>query len=155
MKKILMFIAALSFLFILAGCSSTPESIYGRKDENKTEQPKDSVYVFDEVVQDTTHKEDIIPVPTKKDSEIDIKTQKSTKYAVQIGAYTSLEKADEFAEIARKQFKKEFAVTYSDEVKLFVIQTKSFIAKEDAENLRNEFWKIKEYKDAFVVTVLE
>lgn len=149
-------------VLIYSGCSSSPESIEKRDGEQvkKTETNTDTIYVFDKVpVADPPTENDPntdpIPSDNKETEEINPSGELVTKYAVQIGAYSTLEKADEIANEARKKLKKEISVTYDESTKLFVIRLASHETKAEAEKQRNELWKMKEFKDAFIVTVNE
>jgi cell division protein FtsN len=139
MKSLFVFFS-ISLLFII-GCSSSQDT-----SEQNNEFPADSVYVFDEVPSDDNAKPEppIKPLPP---------VQKSVYYAVQIGAFTSQVKADEFANLSRKKLIKEVLVTYGSDVNLWVVQLSPFNTKQEAEKTRNELWKIKEFTDAFIVRI--
>jgi len=122
-------------LFSLAACSSSEET---------TE--KDDVYIFDEIPPDTTLKmnEPIVSYPNVN----------VTYYVVQIGAFTTRERAETFKTEAALDLKKELAITYSNDVNLFVVQlTPLFTSRTEAEKARKEIWKNKKYNDAWIVTV--
>jgi hypothetical protein len=122
-------------LFSLAACSSSEET---------TE--KDDVYIFDEIPSDTTLKmnEPIVSYPNVN----------VTYYVVQIGAFTTRERAETFKAEAAIDLKKELAITYSNDVNLFVVQlTPLFTSRTEAENARKVIWKNKKYNDAWIVTV--
>jgi hypothetical protein len=126
---------------ILQSCSSSEKTI--KKEEEKTDE---EIYVFDEV-----------PADTVKDIEepvYNVPSMTGTYYKIQIGAFSSKEKADEFALESREKLQEELDVSYSEEVNLFVIQLKpSYKSKEEAEKVRNQLWQIEEYKDAWIVTI--
>jgi hypothetical protein len=122
-------------LFSLAACSSSEETI-----------EKDDVYIFDEIPPDTTLKmnEPIVSYPNVN----------VTYYVVQIGAFTTRERAETFKTEAALDLKKELAITYSNDVNLFVVQlTPLFTSRIEAENARKVIWKNKKYNDAWIVTV--
>jgi cell division protein FtsN len=130
----------MSFLFII-GCSSSQDT----SDQNN-EFPPDSVYVFDEVPTDENTKPQPPPPPVPT-------VRKSVYYTVQIGAFTSQPKADEFANLSRKKLNKEVIVSYGSDVNLWVVQLNPVNSKQEAEKTRNELWKIKEYTDSFIVKI--
>ena len=122
-------------LFSLAACSSSEET---------TE--KDDVYIFDEIPPDTTLKmnEPLVSYPNVN----------VTYYVVQIGAFTTRERAETFKTEAALDLKKELAITYSNDVNLFVVQlTPLFTSRTESEKARKEIWKNKKYNDAWIVTV--
>jgi cell division septation protein DedD len=140
MKKILYSILSLLMIFILSSCSATEQTT--SKYEKKGE---DSVYVFDEVPQDS--------VPAVK-SETPAQNTPSTYYIVQVGAFTTKDKAETFSRESRDKMKHEVIVIYSNTVNLFVVQlTELFSTRAEAENVRNELWKMPEFKDAWILTV--
>lgn len=137
--KNIYYLIIFALLFII-GCSSSQET-----DNSQNQSDKDSVYVFDEVpTQENFPPEPIIEKPSPA---------KSTQFIVQIGAYTSQSKADEFASFSRRKLNKEVIVSYSGEVNLWVVQLSPFNTRQEAEKSRNELWKIKEFTDSFIIRV--
>jgi len=122
------------------GCSSSSEET---KDEKET--PKDE-YVFDVAKGDTT----TVPVEVKEKPHV---TETQKKYIVQIGAFTTKVRAEQYAETAKKKLSKDFLVSYSEEFKLFVVQLPPFASKDEAQKVRDVLWKTKDYKDAFIVVL--
>ena len=141
-KRMIKYFLLLIISLVWFGCSSTQETV---KEENKGD-----VYVFDEVPTDTVNL-DIEPI---KEPAISLPPM-VTKYYVQIGAFTTRDKADEFASASRKSLKREVFVKFSPDVELFVVHLVAFKTREEAENVRNELWKKKEFKDAFILTIDE
>jgi hypothetical protein len=73
---------------------------------------------------------------------------------VQIGAFTTKEKAESFAEMSKTKIKNEIDITYSDPVKLYVVQITPFYkSKKEAELVRDEIKLNSEFNDAWIVTV--
>ena len=141
-KRMIKYFLLLIISLVWFGCSSTQETV---KEENKGD-----VYVFDEVPTDTVNL-DIEPI---KEPAISLPPM-VTKYYVQIGAYTTRDKADEFASASRKSLKREVFVKFSPDVELVVVHLVAFNTREEAENVRNELWNKKEFKDAFILTIHE
>jgi cell division protein FtsN len=139
MKKIFYSFLSLLLVFILSSCSTTEQTTV------KTEKTgEDSVYVFDEVPQDST------PVIQ---SEKPAENTPSTYYIVQVGAFTTREKAETFAAGSRGKIQHEVIIIYSNSVNLFVVQlTELFSTRAEAEKVRNELWKMPEFKDAWILT---
>jgi hypothetical protein len=139
MKKTLYSFLPLLLIFILSSCSSSEQTTV------KTETPgEDSVYIFDEVPQDST------PVIPAEDPAVNTP---STYYIVQIGAFTTKEKAEAFAETSKEKINRELIIIYSNSVNLFVVQlTELFSTRAEAESVRNELWKMPDFKDAWILT---
>ena len=149
-KKILLLLPIFAILFIF-GCSST-ETTDNSQTNVKEKKSLDSLYVFDQSAPDTSNKNlEIIPVLEKNTVDAEnLSTQ--NKYTVQVGAFSTLEKADFFAAEARTRIKKELSVTFSEQIKLFVVQIiPAFNTKSDAETLKMELRKLKGFEDAWVV----
>jgi hypothetical protein len=135
--KWIIIICSISFLLI-TGCSSTQETV--KEEEN--------IYVFDEIPEDTIEMEleDLPPA--------EISAPESKYYVVQIGAFTTRDKAEKFISDSRKKLKNEFSINYNGEANLFVVQIDIlFESRKEAEALRNKLWKMKDYKDAWILTV--
>lgn len=140
MKRPYLFLLISALIYF--GCSSTQETV---KEENSK---SDEIYVFDEIPSDTVQ---LNPEPTITNPV----PPSITKYYIQIGAFTTREKANEFASASRKNLKKEVFVKFSPDVELFVIHLAAYNTREEAEKMRNELWKKKEFKDAFILTIEE
>ncbi len=134
----------LSFLLFIAlilnSCSSTKEEV---KEENKND-----VYVFDEIPTDSLNTEQIERVG----EEVSINS-KAFRYVVQIGAFTTEDKANEFADYSRNKLNREIDFTFSNDVGLFVVQLKPFPTRKEAETIRNQLWQMTDYEDAFILTI--
>lgn len=134
MKEIFSLILVLFLLTLLTSCTTSQESM-----------EEDKIYVFDEIP-----KENTIEVP--KTGEYPDLNQ--TYYVVQIGAFTTKEKAESFAEMSKSKIKNEIDITYSDPVKLYVVQITPFYkSKKEAELVRDEIRLNPEFNDAWIVTV--
>jgi cell division septation protein DedD len=124
---------------IFSACSSQKETI--------KETPPEDIYVFDELPEDDTPVvyEELPPASSGALSKY---------YIVQVGAFTTRDKAENFAAEAKAKLKHEVSINYSSEVNLFVVQLEpSFADRKDAEAKRNQLWKLKDFKDAWILTV--
>ena len=135
-KKLIPFLFLPIFFFI--SCSSSIE------ETREKEVPDDEgVYIFDRVPEDTSK------ITTEEDN-----SSLQNYYLIQIGAFTTKDRAENFAEESRNTLAKEIQVTYNIDVNLFVVQLKNhFKTKGEAEKVRNNIWSNEEYKDAWIVTV--
>lgn len=133
--RIILSTISILFLFVLfSGCSGSQQS-----------SEEDQVYVFDQIP-----KENTIEAP-KTGEYPDIN---ETYYVVQIGAFTTKERADSFAEMSKLKLKNEIDITYNESVKLFVVQVIPFYkSKKEAELVRDEIRMNPDFNDAWIVTV--
>ncbi|MBM4171991.1 MAG: SPOR domain-containing protein [Ignavibacteria bacterium] len=150
MRKIsLLFIIAFSTFLI--GCSSTEESV------KKESEPE--IYIFDDVENvDTTKIKILQDVPKKSDSIQTIKEKEIIEqkpritYALQLGAFTSKERAEAYVNENQSKLHFMMLVSFNDAIGLFVVKLPPLQTKEEAEKLRNQLWQIPTFKDAFIVT---
>ncbi len=130
----------LAFLFLTA-CSTTEETT------KETSEPE--VYVFDDITDvDTTASNDLPEIVPPNPQII----EPSFQYIVQVGAFTSEDRAKTFIDANKSKIDFPMEYFYSDSVKLWVVQLPPFRNREDAETVRNNLWQMKEFKDAFIVT---
>ncbi len=125
----------ISSYFLIAGCSTPQQS---------TEDEK-QIYIFDEVPEEKT-----IEVPTTGEYP----SLKEAYYVVQIGAFTTEDKALAFAELSRNKTNYKYSVIYGESTKLYLVQVIPFFkSRTEAEEVRNNLWKLTEFVDAWIVTV--
>ena len=131
------FLSSLLFLFLITlfiSCTASQQS-----------NEEDKVYVFDEIPKENT-------IEAPKTGEYPNLSE--AYYVVQIGAFTTKERADSFVEMSKSKIKNEINITYSDTVKLYVVQIVPFYkSKKEAELVRDEIRMIPEFNDAWIVTV--
>lgn len=134
MKLYFYSISILFLIFSFFGCTGSQQST----DEDK-------VYVFDEIPKENT-------IEAPKTGEYPNLSE--TYYVVQIGAFTTKDRADQFAEMSKTKIKNDISITYSDAVKLYVVQITPFYkSKKEAELVRDEIKINPEFSDAWIVTV--
>jgi cell division protein FtsN len=135
MKRITIIFA----LIIITGCSANKE--VSQSDEK-------DVYVFDS--QSTT---DTLPnIPQKIETEPEV-PEIAYQYIVQVGAFTTKERAEQFVKENKSKIPYELTISFSKSVNLFVVQLPSVDTRESAESLRNEIWNLPPFKDAFILTI--
>lgn len=121
--------------FLITACTTSQQT----SDDEK------QIYIFDEVPEEKT-----IEAPTTGEYP----TLKEAYYVVQTGAYTTEEKALAFAELSRTKTNYKFNVIYSETTKLYLVQVIPFFkSRTEAEEVRNNLWKLQEFVDAWIVTV--
>ena len=133
--KIFFVVLIISCLFI--SCSSSEET-----QVKKQEIETDTVYVFDEIPS-----EDVFEFETPVQQSFDV-------YVVQIGAFSTFDRAKEFADQSWVKLGREIKVEYKQVKNLYVVWVyPPFQDKTSAEVYRNDIQKSGEFKDAWIVTV--
>jgi hypothetical protein len=136
MKRIYALILIISGFYI-AGCSSSQET------EN-TGTESDSVYVFDSVP-DTD---------TNEIKQLEYPDMGMTYYIVQIGAFTSSDRAKQFAEESKQFLPYEIKTSFSRQNNLYVVQlSEYYTSRTEAESVRNDLWKMEKFRDAWILTI--
>lgn len=138
MKKLAGLIFSFVVILLLPSCAS--------KEVTKDNTPKkDTVYVFDQVAPDTVKKQ----APS-----VENPTTQTPYYLVQIGAFSTREKAESFSGVAKTKLNYDMTIKYNDVIKLFVVQLNPpFTSRPEAEKVRNDIKQYQEYNDAWIVTV--
>jgi len=125
---------------MLWGCSSTTET--AKDDTNKNDQ---EIYVFDDVVNEDT-------LSTQKDSLISENITSNEKFTVQVGAFSSMDKAEKFVKLNQSLIDWKMNITFSSSVNYYVVQLPAFSSRSEAEKVRDQLWKTKIFNDAFILT---
>ncbi len=142
---------------VFASCSTSQKATENnsKNDATQNEQAskqsnKDSLYIFDEVPPTQPAK---VQNKTNQKQQVELQNTTATFYIVQIGAFTTKSRADEFANKNKNKVSDELNVFYNPTVNLYVVQLAThFASHEEAEKVRNELWNDKEFKDAWIVT---
>lgn len=136
---------------LINACGGSKETT----EEQKQLPKSDSVYVFDQPLTPThpgsiaLRKDSLEVQPKVIAPNIEVKY-----YIVQIGAFTTKEKAEEFAEMAKNNLKYKIEISFSNNINLYVVQlSPPYSEKQEAEAVRNELWKSEKFKDAWILTV--
>ena len=123
-------------LIVLYSCSPSEETARTDKEE---------VYVFDEVPEERV----IIPPQTGEYPVVE-----ETYYVVQIGAFTTKERAENFAEESQRKILNELSINYSDKVNLYVVQIIPFYkSRQEAEIVRDNLKQMEDFNDAWIITI--
>lgn len=134
MRYNLIFLLAV-LTIILYACTSSQQST--------NEQEK--IYIFDE-------QKESEQIEVKKDGEFP--NINETYFVVQIGAFTTKERAERFAEMSRNKISNDVIITYNENNNLFLVQISPFFrSRQEAEIIRDELRKIPDFSDAWIVTV--
>jgi cell division septation protein DedD len=135
MKKffVISFITLVVNLFL--GCTASNQNTDNEK----------QIYIFDEVPEEKT-------IEAPKTGEYP--ALKDAYYVVQIGAFTTEEKALAFADLSRKRTNYKYSVIYGESIKLYLVQVIPFFkSRTEAEEVRNNLWKVPDFVDAWIITV--
>jgi len=133
LKYVLSSVIILITLFLF-GCTASKQS-----------NEEDKVYVFDDIPKEHT-------IEAPKTGEYPDLNQ--AYYVVQIGAFTTKDRAESFADMSKTKIKNNINITYSDAVKLYVVQITPFYrSKKEADLVRDEIRQLSEFSDAWIVTV--
>jgi hypothetical protein len=131
--KSLIFLFTFLFAALCISCSSSVEET---REEIKEENPEEE-YHFDEVPLEEMESEQVL-------------------FFIQIGAFTTKDNAEKFAEISSEELDREVFVSYNQNVNLFVVRLKeNFKDKREAEKVRDQIKLNENYKDAWVTSDLK
>ena len=110
------------------------DSIYKKQSEKE-----DEIYIFDEVPQEDSY---TFEKPVNKVKLI---------YMIQIGAFSTRERAELFAEKSHRDLNRGIDISYNNDVNLFVVRLEEmFNSKVEAERVRANLWQMEEYNDAWI-----
>lgn len=127
----------LSFLTLisLSSCSTVEE-------EKKDEAP-----VVENQLDTIKSVESIPTVDTK------VEVPKSYLYIVQIGAYSTFDKAKKFRVSTKSKINEEIFVSFDQRTSLYVVRLRPRDSRPEAEELRAKLRAQKEFSDAFILTI--
>ena len=127
----------LTVLFLpFVTCSTTENTV--------KEVETDDTYVFDEVPPEDYY---TFETPVEKSNAF---------FIVQIGAFSTLERAKKFADKSRLVLQRDIKVNFNEKNNLYVVQIHPpFRSKMEAEKYRAELWKNDDYNDAWILVVDE
>ncbi len=148
-------------VLLLIACSSSQETT-----KSQDQQSEDEIYVFDDVdVVDDSQQEVEEELPVKEEPSQPVKeifenevveeseTLKSLKHIVQVGAYKTRANAEKFIYDNSSKIGYSMEVSYNENISLYVIWLPPFNTRLEAENVRDELWKISKFADAFILTI--
>ncbi|VAX18750.1 hypothetical protein MNBD_IGNAVI01-2226 [hydrothermal vent metagenome] len=158
-NKIFLFIFLLLFTF---ACSSTKETT------KQSNSPDEEVYVFDDVsdvpdVDTTSHeavevileqKAEPTPPPPVSAQTVPVAPVLATVengYIVQVGAFSTRDKAESFVKGAKNTISYPLHVKYIEKTGFYAVQLSPLKTRKEAEKVRNELWKNAQFSDAFIV----
>jgi hypothetical protein len=112
--------------------------------QNTNEDISDNdVYVFDEV-----------PINESQPSDVQPPNDFERNYIIQIGAFSSKQNADKFAEESKIILSEDVNVEFNERINLYVVTlSRIFNSRIAAVNRRDELWRYKEFSDAWLKEV--
>ena len=131
-------------LFYFVGCSATKET------EESTTAEAQSVYVFDDVTTTDETPTAAVEVSVTEESKEE-PTSTFEFFIVQLGAFSTLEKAETFVSNTKNKTDYEMNIHYSEKVNLHVVQLTPFRTREKADEVRDELRNFTEFNGAFIV----
>lgn len=123
-------------VIFIAGCSATEQTV--TKEEIPVEE---EIYVFDDIERDAVELENQI-----------IEATKEMSYVVQVGAFSSKDKAEQFVKENQSKIHQQMSIIFKEDINLFAVQLPALETKDEAETLRNKLWQIPVFNDAFIIT---
>lgn len=144
----------LAFLFACVSAEQTTDQtekktpdVYVFDDVKKAEEPKNEQPKVEE------QKPEVKPEPTKVDSVITESTASVKKFTVQLGAFTTKERADSFVKEHQAKTSLPLTISFNAKTKLFAVQVPPYKTKEEADLIRDNLRKFSAFGDSFTVSV--
>lgn len=135
--------------FLIFGCTSVEQTTQSEKER------KPEVYVFDDVSKIDTS----VVIPEKKEK---LKEDKSDfdnsivrKYVVQLGAFTTKERAQLFISENQAKTSLPMSIEFNNQTKLYSVVLPPYNTKEEADLVRDNLRKIPVFRDAFTTTKMK
>lgn len=139
------------------------------KDENITDEKVEDVYVFDEVTDTKNEQEDTKELNEKVDSllvdnaekakqntnDVDeelSKTYDGDVFYLQLGAFTTLERAEQFKNKVDSKVPFKLSIIFNTKNSLYTVRSSPFSTKQEVQEIKDEFWKKNMFLDAFIVS---
>ncbi len=153
------FVFIIVLIFVVA-CSSTKEST------KQTKVSADEVYVFDDVSDvpdiDTTLTHEAVevtvkqkvqptPPPVTQSQQSITTTVEENSYAVQIGAFSTRDKAENFMKNIQNSIDYPLSIKFVEKTGFYTVRLTSFKNRKEAEKVRNNLWNNSKFSDAFIV----
>jgi cell division protein FtsN len=141
-------------LIVLFGCTSAEQTT------EQQEKKSPEVYVFDDVSKVDTSKiqssPTVVTKPEIKQEQVIVpqtSTAQSIKYIVQLGAFTTRERAESFVRENQSRTSLPMSISLNGQSKLYTVQIPPYKTKEEADVVRDNLRKFPVFKDAFTIAV--
>lgn len=164
MKYIYLFVIIFSF----SACSIFQTS-NNEEQSSKTDTPEE-VYVFDDVSEEDVKSDDLKKVSEEinntisepdteksvfedsEESENLSQTNDNLKYYIQIGAFSSLNRAEDFVNKVKTKAPFDLSIIYKSSTSLYTVRSKAIGSREEADKIKQDLWNNNLFKDAFIIT---
>ncbi|MFC2135117.1 SPOR domain-containing protein [Bacteroidota bacterium] len=155
--RIIINISIYAICIVLTGCATSQQTTNTNKDGEQ------EIYVFDDAgISDTTNiteavvdSVDTIEFVDSVDTAAliieDTVPELPVQFIVQVGAFTTIERAQKFVDENQSKINWQMSISYSEKVRLHVVQLPPFSTRSEAEFVRNQLWQSEYFKDAFIV----
>lgn len=148
-------ILLLFITLLLTYCSSSQQTT----DQDNSAQDSTEVYVFDAIDTDSSESSDTLMNEATEEAveqepvvnEITQPEETVEFFIVQVGAFSSEERAKRFIEENKAKIEFELTTHLSEDVNLYVVQLPPFRTRKKAEEVRDQLWTIPVFKDSFIV----
>lgn len=160
------------FIVLLFSACSVFQPANATKEKVETDKSVDEVYVFDDLPEDTakadeiselekeidktkaekntTEEKDVFDESVKSNSQK--KSIKSNKFYLQLGAFSTLKRAELFTEEIKIQVPFNLSIIYNSDTSLYTVRSSAFSSRKAVESERENLWKRNLFKDSFIVT---
>lgn len=165
MKKLIIILGLLSF----SACSIFQTS-ENEKQAQSSSESTDEVYVFDEVSEEEVETDktkelnnrlDAVKENSNQESDVfdetvnvenSQTTTESTKFYLQLGAFSTLKRAENFVNENDSQIDFPLSIMYNSKTSLYNVRSTPYSSKSEVQVIKDRFWKKNMFKDAFIVT---
>lgn len=144
------FVFAISLTLVFYACSGTQDTTTDNSDDQE-------IYIFDDVTSDDSvavTESEPITIPEAVEIQVDtVETvvSKENEFIVQLGAFTTEERAKRFVTLNQSKITRKMSIFYSTKVLYWVVQLQPFVTRDEAVDVRTNLWKMETFRDAFIV----
>jgi len=134
----------------LIACSNSQETVKSTPKKENDVQLLDDQKINDSLRTVVPQKIDTLAVNKEIPKE---NPNISKKYIVQIGAFSSNERARSFINENQPKVAQQMKIVFRDQVKLYTVQLPPFTSYEEAQKVRDSLWNTPSFKDAFILMI--
>lgn len=168
MKIIIVFLSV--FTFVSCSIFQTTEQKEEKEDVTEYDKKIEEVYVFDDVSENESNTEEIDELKKEVDKslqekvkqEVDIfdepivkndtPQQSGSKYFLQLGAFTSLGRAEKYVEEIKNTVPFKLSIIFNPNNTYYTVRSKTYTTRKEVEEVRAKLWSNNLFKDAFIIT---
>ncbi len=166
MRKIFLLVSV--FVFISCSIFQTTD----QQDETASEEDSkvEEVYVFDDVSENESKTEEIDQLKKEIDNKLkekekqevdvfdepvvtnDTPKQSGNKYFLQLGAFTTLSRAEQYVKEIDNSVPFVLSIIYNPENSYYTVRSSAYTTRAEIEEVRTKLWSNNLFKDAFIIT---